>query len=310
MIEHSNSIDKIKITVEKLEKLHIKAIETKDKNEQLVKELASSKDADWTKSYTYWSKWEDLEEINDIKAAEEEKLSKLESEGSFAGHTHDHKAERVFFQKPENEKMVFCEKHRVLGNYLFDEGNIPLAIEQYKIATSYYEYCFPETLEDQENLDNVKYACHNNLSLCYHRLGQNRLAIESATIVILHMPKNAKAYYRRAIAYRALDEYQNARVDLCHAIELCPNDTVVLTELASLRKQEQRALMKEREIQSQAFHLNVIGPSERLESSQSKNEVETVSAVRPNLYLSILDLNRPLEPIPCDLMAPTNVLNK
>lgn len=36
------------------------------------------------------------------------------------------------FELPEEDKMAFCERHRLLGNFLYGEGVLPKAAEQYK----------------------------------------------------------------------------------------------------------------------------------------------------------------------------------
>jgi hypothetical protein len=43
--------------------------------------------------------------------------------------------ERKMFELPEEEKMVFCERHRLLGNFLYAEGVLPKAAEQYKTVS-------------------------------------------------------------------------------------------------------------------------------------------------------------------------------
>ena len=103
--------------------------------------------------------------------------------------------------------MNHCEKHRLKGNYLFLESLFPKAAEQYQLALSYYEYCFPDNDEAQLQLDNLRHACLCNISLCYYRMGQWRMAMSSATQVIEEDENNAKALFRRSQAYRALDEY-------------------------------------------------------------------------------------------------------
>jgi hypothetical protein len=40
--------------------------------------------------------------------------------------------ERKMFEQPEADKMAFCERHRLLGNFLYGEGVLPKAAEQYK----------------------------------------------------------------------------------------------------------------------------------------------------------------------------------
>jgi hypothetical protein len=96
-----------------------------------------------------------------------------------------------------------------MGNYLIGEGMTAKAAESYKIAIAYYEYCFPEREDTQKDLDKLRHACLCNVALCYVRMGYFREAVESATVVLQETDnKNAKALFRRAQAYRCLDEYR------------------------------------------------------------------------------------------------------
>jgi tetratricopeptide (TPR) repeat protein len=189
---------------------------------------------DWTKNYAYFSKFDDIEELQEKKRNEEEYLQNLMSRPDIFSHNHDHTEERALFHKPEREKLEFCENHRSLGNYLFEEGMFNNAAEQYKIALSYYEYCFPDEEEDQAHLDQVRYACLCNISLCYYKLNLYREAVEAANNAISENSTVSKAFYRRAQAYRALDEYENARADLARALEISPNDPYISRELRIL----------------------------------------------------------------------------
>ena len=77
-------------------------------------------------------------------------------------------------------------------------------------ALSYYEYCFPETEEEQNHINRVKYACQCNVSFCFYRMGYYREAINAATLAIndREVEAGAKAYFRRAQAHQKLDEYR------------------------------------------------------------------------------------------------------
>jgi hypothetical protein len=44
--------------------------------------------------------------------------------------------ERKMFEQPEADKMAFCERHRLLGNFLFGAGVLPKAAEQYKTVSA------------------------------------------------------------------------------------------------------------------------------------------------------------------------------
>ena len=172
-------------------------------------EISDKVRPDWTDSYAFWSKWEDTEDSQKPNRTNDDKTRNgtLEHSASFMGHDHDHSEERKLLEYSESEKMNFCERHRLKGNYLFLESLFPKAAEQYQLALSYYEYCFPDDDESQSNLDTLRRACLCNISLCFYRMGHWRMALSSASQVILEDESNAKALFRRAQAYRALDEY-------------------------------------------------------------------------------------------------------
>ena len=193
---------RLQVVTDKLER----AIEMQANTEQ--QQAKERVRGDWTAAYSQWSDWEDTEELNSQKQLYETQMASVAEKPDFMGHYHDHGEERKFFELPEEEKMVFCERHRALGNVLFEEGLLPKATEQYKLALSYYEYCFPDIAEEQKHLDGLRHACLCNISLCYLRLNMLRQSVEAASHVIREDGRNAKAHYRRAQAYRALDEYE------------------------------------------------------------------------------------------------------
>ena len=73
-------------------------------------------------------------EMIEQKQNENTKLRNFIEENNFMGHCNDHSEERRFFELPESEKLKYCEDHRVLGNYLFSEGMLPKAAEQYQLV--------------------------------------------------------------------------------------------------------------------------------------------------------------------------------
>lgn len=170
---------------------------------------SSPQEYDWTKSYTSWSTYEDVDELTHAKEKEEAKLDGIINKSDMLGHYHDHSKERVFFELSEEEKFKSCEDSRIMGNYLYSEGVYPKAAENYQIAIAYYEYCFPEDNTTQNMLDDLRRACLCNISLCYLHMGYLRQSVESATVVLKETDgKHSKALFRRAQAYRALDEYE------------------------------------------------------------------------------------------------------
>lgn len=164
---------------------------------------------DWTKSYESWKDYEDIEDLKMRKVQEESILEGIHNKNDALGHYHDHSKERGFFELPEKEKFAACEDSRIMGNYLFQEGIFPKAAEQYQIAIAYYEYCFPDETTEQALLDELRRACLCNISICYRHMGHLRQAVEMATTVLKETDgTHCKALFRRAQAYRDLDEYE------------------------------------------------------------------------------------------------------
>ena len=238
----------------------------------MAEEESSDTAWDWSQAYKRWEKFGAGEENENEQPRDFEEILKAEAEKAAGpdgmGHYHDHTEERIFFEKPEDEKMRFCELERMYGNYTYDEGMLPKAVEHYKLALAYYEYCFPETEEKQKQLDELKNACLCNVSLCYYRLGEMRKAISSASQVLNKNPRYVKALFRRARAYRELDEYDNAFEDIDTAIECSPND-------ASLKKERIRLIK-----QKQASKTNVKHMAEKM-MSESYTDAETETASAP-----------------------------
>jgi tetratricopeptide (TPR) repeat protein len=170
--------------------------------------ISNKPSSDWTKIYENCAKWEELESLQEQKSKEQEKIQGLLEKQDTLGHYHDHSIERQFFERPEHEKIIECERNKVLGNYLFSEGNYIDAAEHYQVAISYYEYCFPEDEKVQIELDQFRHHCLLNLALCQIRLQQYRSAIDSVNKVIQENNQLLKAFYRKAVAHRHLDEYE------------------------------------------------------------------------------------------------------
>lgn len=162
------------------------------------------------------------------------------------GHYHDHSEERKLFSLPEKEKLKHCERYRSLGNYLFSEGIYPKAAEQYQLCISYYEYCFPENNDEQLKLDELRHICLCNISLCYCHMRYYREAIDSVNRILIENPNHAKAYYRRAVAYRLLDLYDEALKDLKKAAELSPGDSAISKEMVMLKSKKEAYLKMEK----------------------------------------------------------------
>ena len=261
---------------------------------------------DWAKSYEKFDNFKIDEDDGESKPKNmEEFLEQSRSQGDqLMGHYHDHREERVFFEKPEQEKMKYCERHRMYGNALYEEGMLQKAAEQYQLTLSYYEYCFPDSDEEQAHLDELRNACLCNISLCYYRMKEMRKAIACASKVLTNHPEYVKALYRRAKAHLALDEYDRASEDLTLALTRAPADKLIVNELEKLRKQKGSALQVERQV-AERIMTSTVTYSDLVEGGPAplatKNaSVTALDSLTRNLTadgtLALYDSSLPLEP--------------
>merc|ERR1712187_978694 len=98
-------------------------------------------------------------------------------------------------------------------------------------AVQHYEAALAAAAPGQEAMRAALYA---NISLCYLQQQLYRRAVDAATHSIEHDASNAKAYYRRCLAYRALKMYAEARRDM-EALRFCRHE-MSAAEMDKLQK--------------------------------------------------------------------------
>lgn len=293
----------------KLEELSL-AVSRAERKEDAMKNMTKEKEenneemknsSSWTECYKYWSEWEDVEELRGQVKQEESRLESLvEHEMNPMGHCHSHSEERKMFELPEKEKMEFCERHRLLGNYLYREGIVPKAAEQYKLALSFYDYCFPEDISEQHHLDELRHAAQCNISLCYRHMGYFNEALDMANQAIrdsknqshISDASEGKAYFRRAEAHHCLDNYDLADEDLRSALRYLPEDVAIKREMKAVQKSRKEYLERSKEFSKNVLGAkNTVSPNVPSKSSELHKKMDALQAP-----LSCLNINMPLEP--------------
>jgi tetratricopeptide (TPR) repeat protein len=271
------------------------------RNEQLDLEKSNMPESDWTKSYKYWSQWEDIEELMKSKVIMEEKMNDSYSNHAYNGHLYDRNEERLFFSKSENEKLNICQYHYKIGQYLIQEGNIISAIEQFTTVISYYEYCFPDDIGEQHQLDELQISSFLYLSQCFLNVNNHRKAINYADRVIAKDSRNSLAYYYRAKCYRLIDEYEKSHqdFDICLPLLSGKLKDIAEQEYQKLLQQEIQSEFHERQMMLKAFSHS---SSTNMYTNNSISTIPLSSEFTDvNRCLTIFDMDRPLEPIPYKL---------
>lgn len=109
--------------------------------------------------------------------------------------------------------MNEAEKIRNTGNRLFKEGKFELAKAKYEKVLREFNHVNPQDDEEGKVFSNTRNLLNLNVAACYLKLGECRKSIEMCNKVIEANPANAKALYRRGMAYMTLGDFEDARND-------------------------------------------------------------------------------------------------
>jgi len=151
---------------------------------------------------------------------------------------------------PETALRIASEI-RALGNTLYKEGKLELALQKYQKSIRYLDVhpvmpdgCPPE-LKTQFNA--LLAPVLLNAALVAIKTREPRLAIKLTSRALNLSPPissadKGKAHYRRGLAYVAISEEDNAEQDLLEAAKIVPEDGAIKAELAKVqaKKKEKR----------------------------------------------------------------------
>jgi len=108
------------------------------------------------------------------------------------------------------------------------------ALEKYDKSIRYLEEEFPSD-EEKAKLESNKSVCTLNRVACLLKLSRDEEAIKDCT-TILEKQKNPKAYFRRAQAFIARGNLEEAKNDLVEASKLAPDDKGIVAELQKIKQ--------------------------------------------------------------------------
>jgi len=163
-------------------------------------------------------------------------------------------------EKPEVALRVAREVREV-GNKLFKDGNSSEALNKYQKAIRYLDLhpVLPENSppELRDSYDALLAPLLLNSALAAVRSDVPQLAISSATRALDRLELNnadkAKALYRRALAFSATKEEDDAEKDLMRAHELVKEDVAIQGELEKVRQRKKEKREKEKKAFKKLF---------------------------------------------------------
>lgn len=118
------------------------------------------------------------------------------------------------------EKLLECDRFRLLGNRMYEQGKFQRAASFYHRALVYFEYMFPETKFEIEEHDRLRTMMLLNFAACHLKMMQYDDVIHNTAQLIRQNPRHVKALYMRAKAYRFRDEFDKSICDIKQAIDI------------------------------------------------------------------------------------------
>lgn len=165
-----------------------------------------------------------------------EKLPKIASFSSFAGLIPTVTTATVDVassgSSSEKDAETLFEKDKTEGNKLFAKGEYTKAID-----------CFTKCIE----LFSDRVVPYTNRALCYLKLGKCDDVLNDCNQALSIEFHNVKALYRRALAYKMLEKYEESLIDLETILKLDPSNTAAKKELRQVTQCKEK--MQEKKAQ-------------------------------------------------------------
>ncbi|KAF1330759.1 Hsp70-like protein, partial [Globisporangium splendens] len=184
-----------------------------------------------------------------LEAHLEEEAKKAEAERIAEGNDDDHDTRKL--KKPERMRLVVKNKEE--GNELFRDGNHQHAAMRYVKALSHASKFFDLNEKDVEEVNKLKLSLYLNLAQCYLKMESWGKAIANCKDALVIDPQNAKALYRRALAYEKEKNIDLAVADVKAALKVAPEDKAIAKLDERLKLVQKRQLDKEKKMWSKAF---------------------------------------------------------
>ncbi|GAX29214.1 hypothetical protein FisN_28Lh042 [Fistulifera solaris] len=190
------------------------------------------------------------------------------------------------------ERLMQATTWKEQGNAAFQKGDLDPAARAYRKGVALLKpvqqrlQFLDSTVNgtsEQEQYKSLSVALQTNLSMVCYKQQKYSHALKVASQALLLDPTNIKALYRRALAHRALGNWDDARTDLKQALQQDPNNTACKKEFLSLKQQmdglkssQKKALAKAFSSKSSSFLYDDKEAAERrkLEQQEQQKKME------------------------------------
>lgn len=184
-------------------------------------------------------------------------------------------------QLTKEERIEQAKEFKEQGNKFFKEKSFVDAINSYESALSichpnFFINSTPSLIKEMITLTNILL---NNLSYCYFNINDLGTSLKFAEQVLLTDPRNIKAQYRKAVAYKKLNDIERSFSSIKEARKICietnDNNVPVFQEYEEIKKNYQDYIAANKEKEKALY-------SKMISSSKPENKQENNSDVKIN----------------------------
>ncbi|XP_062992200.1 peptidyl-prolyl cis-trans isomerase D [Elgaria multicarinata webbii] len=172
-----------------------------------------------------------------------------------SGDTHAEFPEDSNVDLKEIDKVVsIAEDIKNIGNTFFKSQNWEMAVKKYSKSLRYIEDSKAVAEEaDSAKLNAAALTCYLNIAACKLKLSEWQDAIENCAKVLAIDPTNTKALYRRAQAWEATRDYDQALADLQKAQGIAPQDKAIQMQVQKIKQKIKKEKEKEKAAYAKMF---------------------------------------------------------
>ncbi|KAK6629093.1 hypothetical protein RUM43_002910 [Polyplax serrata] len=152
---------------------------------------------------------------------------------------------------------------RESGNYFFSKENYIEAGRKYKKGIRYVQYWaspLHNTLETNSKtelineLEKAKMSLMLNSAAVALKKGLFRHTLNLCNEIVRKEKGNAKAYFRRGLALKHLNDFEGALEEQRKALSLAPNDKCIIDEINKINNMKKKYLLQEKKVFSRMFN--------------------------------------------------------
>uniref|UniRef100_A0A8C4Q180 peptidylprolyl isomerase n=1 Tax=Eptatretus burgeri TaxID=7764 RepID=A0A8C4Q180_EPTBU len=139
------------------------------------------------------------------------------------------------------------------GTKYFKAGKIQQAISMYKKLTTWLDNEYAMSEDEDRTSKALLLATHSNLALCYLRLGEPVLAVQSSDKALQLDPNNEKALFRRGEARTAQGDFEAARLDFQAVRRINPGNQTALAREAKCKERQREQREQDKRLYANMF---------------------------------------------------------